>query len=143
MDVKHVEVFGDSLFVMQQIAGIYQCFDESLNTYLDKCLEIIALFDDFTVHHVSRDENAVTNDLAQQASCFQSNRGKFCVLKKLNVPVFSRCTVQKSVLLNQIQQNWMVQFLKPDGPKLPGTQTIQGKRRRLILVIGGHLWYVI
>jgi hypothetical protein len=46
MDVKHVEVFTDSLLVMQQVAGVYQCFDESLNAYLDKCMESIALFDE-------------------------------------------------------------------------------------------------
>jgi hypothetical protein len=49
---------------------VLQCFDGSLNAYLDKCLEIIALFDDFTMQHVSRDENTLTNDLAQQASDF-------------------------------------------------------------------------
>jgi hypothetical protein len=67
---------------------VFQCFDGSLNAYLDKCLEIIALFDDFTVQHVSRDENIVTNDLAQQASGFQSNQGKFNFLEKSNGPVF-------------------------------------------------------
>jgi ribonuclease HI len=67
MGVKHVEAFGDSLLVMQQVAGVFQCFDRSLNAYLDKGLEIIALFDDFTVQHISRDENTVANDLAQQA----------------------------------------------------------------------------
>jgi small nuclear ribonucleoprotein (snRNP)-like protein len=41
MDVKHVGAFGDSLLVMQQIAGTFQSFDGSLNAYLDKCLEII------------------------------------------------------------------------------------------------------
>jgi Mlc titration factor MtfA (ptsG expression regulator) len=87
MGVKHVEAFKDSLLVMQQVAGIYQCFDEFLNAYLDKCLEIIALFDDFIVQHVSRDENTVMNDLAQQASGFQSNQGKFYVLEKLNVSI--------------------------------------------------------
>jgi hypothetical protein len=35
-----------------------------LNAYLDKCLKIIALFDDFTVQHIYRDENIVANDLA-------------------------------------------------------------------------------
>jgi hypothetical protein len=79
--VKHVEAFGDSLLVVQQIVGIFQCFDESLNPYLDKCLEIITLFDDFTVKHVSRDENTVVNDLAQQALGFRSNRGKFSFLE--------------------------------------------------------------
>jgi hypothetical protein len=66
MGVKHVETFGDSLLVIQQVVDVYQCFDGSLNLYLDKCLEIIAIFDDFTVQHVSR----VMNDLPQQASGF-------------------------------------------------------------------------
>jgi ribonuclease HI len=63
MGAKHLELFGDSLLVVQQVAGVFQCFDGSLNAYLDKCLEIIALFDDFTVQHISRDENTVANDL--------------------------------------------------------------------------------
>jgi hypothetical protein len=70
MGVKHVEAFGDYLLVVQQVVGIYQYFDGSLNTYLDKCLEIIALFDNFTMEHISRDKNTVTNDLAQQTSGF-------------------------------------------------------------------------
>jgi hypothetical protein len=50
-------------------------------------LEIIALIDDFTVQHVSRDENTTVNDLAQQASGFLSNQGKFGFLEKLDVLV--------------------------------------------------------
>jgi hypothetical protein len=65
--MKHVEAFGDSLLVVQQIAGTFQYLDRSLNTYIDKCLEIIVLFDDFTVQHVCRDENTVMNNLAQEA----------------------------------------------------------------------------
>jgi hypothetical protein len=64
MGVKHVKAFDDSLLVVQQVVGIYQCFDGSLNAYLDKCLKIIAIFDDFTIQHVFRDENAVANHLA-------------------------------------------------------------------------------
>jgi hypothetical protein len=70
MGVKNVEVFRDSLLVTQQVTNVYQCFDGSLNTYLDKCIEIIALLDDFTVQHVFRVENTVVNDLAQQSSGF-------------------------------------------------------------------------
>jgi hypothetical protein len=33
-------------------------------------LEIIALFNDFTMQHISRDENTVVNDLVQQALGF-------------------------------------------------------------------------
>jgi ribonuclease HI len=68
--IRHVEAFGDSLLVMHQTVGTFQCLNGSLNAYLDKCLEIIALFDDFTVQHVFRDENTVVNNLAQQASGF-------------------------------------------------------------------------
>jgi ribonuclease HI len=63
MSVKHVKAYGDSLLVVQQVADVFQCFDGSLNDYLDKCLENIALFNDFTVQHVSRDENTIANDL--------------------------------------------------------------------------------
>jgi hypothetical protein len=44
-------------------------------------------FDDFTVQHVSRHENAVVNGLAQQASGFWSNRGKIIFLEKTDIPV--------------------------------------------------------
>jgi hypothetical protein len=71
MGVKNVEAFGHSLFVVQQIAGTFQCLDGSLNAYLDKWLEIIVIFDDFTIRHVSRDENTVVNDLAQHAPDFE------------------------------------------------------------------------
>jgi hypothetical protein len=87
MGLKHIEAFGDTLLVMQQIAGTFQCLDWCLNAYLDKCIEIIALFDDFIVHHVSRKENTVANDLVQQASGFQASRGKFGFLEKLDVSV--------------------------------------------------------
>jgi ribonuclease HI len=87
VDVNHVEAFRDSLLVVQQIDGTFLSLDGSLNAYLDKCLEIIALFDDFTVQHVSRDENTVVNDLAQPASGFRANRGKFSFLEKSDVPV--------------------------------------------------------
>jgi hypothetical protein len=39
------------------------------------------------VQHVSRDENTVVNDLAQQASSFRSNQGKIGFLEKPDVPV--------------------------------------------------------
>jgi small nuclear ribonucleoprotein (snRNP)-like protein len=87
MGIKHFEAFDDLLLVMQQVTGVFQCFDGSLNAYLDKCFKIITLFDDFTVQHISRDENIVVNNLAQQESGFRSKRGKFGFLKKSDVLV--------------------------------------------------------
>jgi ribonuclease HI len=97
MGVKHVEAFGDSLLVVQQISSIYQCFNGSLNAYLDKYLKIIASFNDFTRQLVPRDENTVANDLTQQASGFRSNRGKLYVLEKTGRFSFLKWMVRFSV----------------------------------------------
>ncbi len=68
---KHVEAFGDSELVVQQVAGIYKCLDGSLNRYLDSCLDIIANFD-----------NSRANDLAQQASGYNVKKGLFLILEE-------------------------------------------------------------
>lgn len=91
MEVKNIEAFGDSLLVVQQVSGIYQCLDGSLNRYLEKCLEIVSNLDDFTISHISRGDNFRANDLAQQASGYHVSRGKLFVIEKpmhKNVPVY-------------------------------------------------------
>jgi hypothetical protein len=86
MGIKHVEAFRDALLVMQQIVGTFQCLDGPLNAYLDKCFKIIALFDDFIIHHISRDENIVANNLV-----FWKKQMFWFV--KSDSPVFIRCTM--------------------------------------------------
>jgi ribonuclease HI len=71
MGVKHVKALGDSQLVVQQVLGEYQCFDGTLNGYLEKCWDIIHFFDEFSIRHISRVENHRANDLAQDASGYQ------------------------------------------------------------------------
>jgi ribonuclease HI len=68
MGVKHVEAYGDSLLVVQQVAGEFQCLEGSLRACLDDCLDIIGSFAEFQIWHVPRHENQKANMLAQQAS---------------------------------------------------------------------------
>ena len=75
----HIEAFGDSLLVVQQISKVFQCFDESLNVYLDKCLDIISTLDCFSIAHISRHDNWKANELAQQASGYHVDHGMFHV----------------------------------------------------------------
>jgi ribonuclease HI len=82
MDVKHVESFGDSLLIVHQVSEKYQCLDGSLNTYLDQCLDIIARFDEFSIHHIYRYDNSKANDLAQQASGYNVSNKNFSIAKK-------------------------------------------------------------
>jgi ribonuclease HI len=81
MYVKHVKAFGDSLLVVHQVSEKYQCLDGSLNVYLDKCLDIIARFDEFSIHHIYRHENSKPNDLAQQASSYNIINKNFSIIK--------------------------------------------------------------
>jgi hypothetical protein len=57
-------VFGDSNLIMQQIRGGSQCLDGVLNSYRDRCLDIIKLFDIFSTKHIPREGNSRTNWLA-------------------------------------------------------------------------------
>src|ERR1041385_1713710 len=82
MGVKDIDAFGDSLLVVQQFKGEFQCFDGLLNSYLDRCLDIIKTLDTFTISHIPREENSRANYLAQQASGYNVNRGKFLILEK-------------------------------------------------------------
>jgi ribonuclease HI len=68
MRVKHVEAYGDSLLVVQQVAVEFQCLEGSLRACLDACLDIIGSFAEFQIRHVPRHENQKANMLARQTS---------------------------------------------------------------------------
>jgi hypothetical protein len=56
-----------------------QCLDGVLNSYWDRCLDIIKLFDTFSIKHIPREENSRANRLAQQASGYVVSQGVFWV----------------------------------------------------------------
>jgi ribonuclease HI len=83
MGATHIAAFGDSLLVVQQVSKVFQCFDESLNVYLDMCLDIIATLDSFSIAHISRHENCRANELAQQASGYHVHHNVFYISQEL------------------------------------------------------------
>jgi hypothetical protein len=50
-----------------------------INSYRDRCLHIIKLFDTFSIKHIPREENSRANRLAQQASGYVVTQGGFSV----------------------------------------------------------------
>ena len=48
----HIEAFGDSLLVVQQISMDFMYFDKSLNIHLDKCPDIMFILDCFSIAHI-------------------------------------------------------------------------------------------
>jgi ribonuclease HI len=79
LGARDVDVFGDSNLIMQQIRGDSQCLDGMLNSYQDKCLDIIKLFDTFSIKHIPQEENSRANRLAQQVSVCVVSQGVFWV----------------------------------------------------------------
>ena len=85
MGVKHEEVFGDSLLVVQQLSKVCQCYKGSLKAYLDKFLDIISSFDEFVIRHLPREENGQANALAKQGSGYNVRKGKFDTRKPMQI----------------------------------------------------------
>ena len=91
MGMKHVEAFGDSLLVVQQVSKVCQCYNGSLNAYLDKCLDIISSFDEFIIKHIPREENGKTNTLPLQASGYNVTKKYFNIRKPIQTK--AKCLV--------------------------------------------------
>ena len=85
MGVRHVEGFGDSFLVVQQVSKVCQCYNGALNAYLDKCLDIISNSDEFVIRHIPREENEKANALAQQASGYNVTKKYFNIGKPMRI----------------------------------------------------------
>ena len=108
MCVKHVEAYGDSLLVVQQVSKVCQCYNGSLNAYLDRCLDIISCFDEFVIRHIPRDSNQKANALAQQASGYNVTKKYFNMRKPM------QATTELLVL---------DELVRPDAPSSLTAQT--------------------
>jgi hypothetical protein len=69
-------VAKNSLVVEQKIKSEFQCFDSSLNSYLDRCLDTIKYLHTFTNSLIPIDTNSRSNCLAHQASGYDISKGK-------------------------------------------------------------------
>jgi len=66
-----VEVFRDSMLVINQLAGSYECRSEVLIACYEKSLRLLKEFKDFRLEHVPRLHNEEANRLAQHALRYQ------------------------------------------------------------------------
>nr|ABA96759.1 retrotransposon protein, putative, unclassified [Oryza sativa Japonica Group] len=71
VEADAIEIMGDSLLVISQLAGEYECKNDTLMVYNEKCRELKDGFQLVTLKHVSREQNVEANDLAQGASGYK------------------------------------------------------------------------
>ena len=62
-----VEIFGDSMLVVNQLIGIYECKDDILRIYHKECCRLLREFKKVTIEHVPKLYNEDANRLAQHA----------------------------------------------------------------------------
>lgn len=66
-----MEVIGDSLLILNQLAGEYECRDDLLKVYYEDCQ---LLLKDVKFKHVPREQKPEANNLAQLASGYQIDK---------------------------------------------------------------------
>lgn len=71
LNVKTVDILGDSQLVLKQIAGEYKCINPQLASYLVVAHNLLQEFTDATWEYIPRDENLAANEMAHLASCIQ------------------------------------------------------------------------
>ncbi|XP_021802935.1 uncharacterized protein LOC110747031 [Prunus avium] len=71
LGVQSVEILGDSILVLKQIAGEYKCLNPALAVYLVATRNLLTEFREATWEHIPREENFAANELAQIATGIQ------------------------------------------------------------------------
>lgn len=70
-NVDFIEIHGDSLLIINQLAGAYECRDEVWMTYLEKYRKLLREFRSIKFNRVPREQHMKANDLAQRASGYR------------------------------------------------------------------------
>nr|AAO66577.1 putative GAG-POL precursor [Oryza sativa Japonica Group]AAT77827.1 putative reverse transcriptase [Oryza sativa Japonica Group]ABF96918.1 retrotransposon protein, putative, unclassified [Oryza sativa Japonica Group] len=71
VEADAIEIMEDSLLVTSQLVGEYECKNDTLMVYNEKCQELMKKFRLVTLKHLSREQNIEANDLAQGASGYK------------------------------------------------------------------------
>jgi ribonuclease HI len=129
LGARDVDVFGDSNLAVQQIRGDSQCLDGVLNSYQDKYLDIIKLFDTFSIKHIPWEENSRANRLAQQALGYVVSQGVFGVASvSLVEHRYALRSKGKLILEDSDQLQGKEKPIPGNAKRLPGnTDRLSGK----------------
>ena len=65
--VNNVQIFLDSLLVVQQVNMEYKVKSKKLQTHYEKSLKLIDQIEDIEIHHIRREFNSRADQLANEA----------------------------------------------------------------------------
>nr|CAD40005.3 OSJNBb0052B05.8 [Oryza sativa Japonica Group]CAE75890.1 B1234D02.14 [Oryza sativa Japonica Group] len=99
VEADAIEIMGNSLLVISQLAREYECKNDTLIVYNEKCRELMKEFRLVTLKHVSREQNIEANDLAQGASGYKP------MIKDVKVEVAALTADDRRYDVHQYLQN--------------------------------------
>lgn len=70
-NIKHIDVYGDSMLVVNQVNEEFGCLHTTLQKYLAKVKTLLKQFKECRIRHVPREENTLADELAQLSSRIQ------------------------------------------------------------------------
>ena len=68
MGIHEVEILGDSLLVINQLRGKFNCISFTLVPFHNRALELLDQFSEVSLEHIPRERNHAANELAQLAT---------------------------------------------------------------------------
>ena len=71
-DIKRLDIFGDSLLIINQMNRKWECRHKGLKLIFDDVNVMLRSFDSITFHHVPRGKNTIADSLANDAMDEQS-----------------------------------------------------------------------
>ncbi|CAL2255974.1 unnamed protein product [Prunus armeniaca] len=139
LGIQSVEILGDSMLVLKQIAGEYKCLSPSLAVYLVAARNLLTEFREASWEHIPREENFASNELAQVATGIQIPEDyvqRIIKVGKKSLPsVLTRgmeIDVNSAIITEDDWRNPIINYLQ--YPTLP-----YGKRVR-IMALNYHMW---
>ena len=66
-NLKDVQIYLDSLLVVQQVNGKYKVKSKNLKNLFSQCTDLIEKIDNLEIHHVPREQNKRADELANIA----------------------------------------------------------------------------
>lgn len=69
---RHLDIFMDSLLVVNQIKGQYKVKNQELKPKHLAVTKLLDIFPSYSINHIPRDDNSLADELANQAMDHQS-----------------------------------------------------------------------
>ncbi|XP_057537987.1 uncharacterized protein LOC130815514 [Amaranthus tricolor] len=104
---KELAAFSDSQLIVGQVNGEFEAKDDSMKMYLQQVKDFVPKFDNFTLEHIPRSQNAQADFLAKLASSAESSAARDIIWEVLPNPSIN-------FMINTIDRSetWMGPYVK-------------------------------